>query len=248
MDGQIDPCGGRRQEAQPTDDALSPALGCPLAGLQDERADLGSILEVCVPSLVGLGADHGRDRPGDRRGRPRGGLVAEDPGRKMHQARLLPCLVHRRGRALDAHLADHDVAVGDVVVYLPGVPAAQHAGLELLTSHRAASRGQGAHTAPGEAFRGRRGLGQIGQAGEDVPTQGAEVDALRLEHLHADALAFTEEAEQEVTGTDGGALSLQCLVQGKLEHFFGPRRERRRAGVALCRRTEFHGPADLLAE
>ena len=46
------------------------------------------------------------------------------------------------------------------------------------------------------------------------------------QHLGSDALALTDEAEQDVLGTDVVVTELQCLAQRKLEHLLGTRRER----------------------
>jgi hypothetical protein len=48
---------------------------------------------------------------------------------------------------------------------------------------------------------------------------GAELD----QHLGGDALALTDEAEQDVLGADVVVAELQRLAQGQLEHLLGAR-------------------------
>jgi hypothetical protein len=59
---------------------------------------------------------------------------------------------------------------------------------------------------------------------------GAQLD----QYLRGDAFALTNEAEEDVLGTDVVVAELQCFAQRQLEHFLRTRRER---NVARRRRT-----------
>ena len=62
---------------------------------------------------------------------------------------------------------------------------------------------------------------------DDLLAHAAEVGAERHEHLGGDALALTDEAEQQVLGADVVVAELERLAQRELEHLLGPGRERR---------------------
>src|SRR5690606_25053218 len=60
-----------------------------------------------------------------------------------------------------------------------------------------------------------------------------EVGAKLHENLGGDALALTDEAEQDVLGADVAVAELQRLAQAQLEHLLGARGERDVAGRLL---------------
>ena len=54
----------------------------------------------------------------------------------------------------------------------------------------------------------------------------AQVRAVLLEDLRADALAFADHAQQDVLGADEVVVQLQCLAERELEGLLRPRSER----------------------
>ena len=72
---------------------------------------------------------------------------------------------------------------------------------------------------------------------DDLLADAGQVGAQLHEHLGGDALALTDEAEQDVLGADVVVAELQRLAQRQLEDLLGPGREgdvpgRRRAALA----------------
>jgi hypothetical protein len=61
---------------------------------------------------------------------------------------------------------------------------------------------------------------------DDLLPGSVEVHAEAAEYLRADAVALTDEAEQDVLGADVVMAESLRLTQRKLKHLLGPRRER----------------------
>ena len=80
--------------------------------------------------------------------------------------------------------------------------------------------------ARGGAGRGRLLALVAGEQLDDLLADPVEVGAELDQHLGGDALALTDQAEQDVLGADVVVAELQRLAQRQLEHLLGPRRER----------------------
>jgi hypothetical protein len=65
-----------------------------------------------------------------------------------------------------------------------------------------------------------------GQELDDLLADTAEIGAELDQYLRRDALALTDEAEQDVLRTDVVMAELECLTERKLEHLLGPRSKR----------------------
>ena len=95
-----------------------------------------------------------------------------------------------------------------------------------LVEHQRGRRRVAAAAAGGRAGAARLLALEAGQQLDDLLADPVEVGAELLQHLGGDALALTDQAEQDVLGADVGVAELQRLAQGQLEHLLGARRER----------------------
>jgi hypothetical protein len=100
------------------------------------------------------------------------------------------------------------------------------------------------------ALTGRTGSGAFlapavtGQELDDLLAHPRKVGAERHENLRGDAFTLTDEAQQQVLGTDVVVPELQRLPQRQLQNLLGAGRERRRAGSSRAGWTD--GLLDLL--
>ena len=98
-----------------------------------------------------------------------------------------------------------------------------------LVEHERARRASARRTPPAvaPAFSpwptGRAGVAR--QELDDLLAHPGQVGAELDEHLGGDALALTDEAEEDVLGADVVVAELQRLAQRQLEHLLGPRGE-----------------------
>ena len=113
-----------------------------------------------------------------------------------------------------------------------------------LVEHQRARRGVRRRAAAGRWSSRRpdrcwpdRWAGVAGEQLDDLLADPGEVGAELDEHLGGDALALTDQAEQDVLGADVVVAELERLAERQLEDLLGPRREgdvagRRRAALA----------------
>src|SRR5204863_6006722 len=154
------------------------------------------------------------------------------------------------GGLADSGLADqHRVVLGAAAEHLHhalDLALATDDGVELLfarelrevaaelVEHERARR-----LALGASGRARTGAGGFlgarvsGEQLDDLLAYAAQVGAELDEHLRGDALALTDEAEEDVLGTDVVVTELERLAQRELENLLGPGRERDVPGRSL---------------
>ena len=231
----------RLQDAGGVDRALGRAGADEGVDLVDEQHDVAAgadLLEHLLEALLEVTAVA---RPGDQRTEvervdllvlERLGDVAPDDvlGQSLDDRRLA-----------DAGLADQD----RVVLRTPGEDL--HDPLDLLLTpddrvelalagvlgqvaaelveHQRGRRRLAAGAARARARRGGLLALEAGEQLDDLLADPVEVGAELLEHLGGDALALTDQPEQDVFGTDVGVAELQRLAQGQLEHLLRAGRE-----------------------
>ncbi len=243
----------RLQDARRVDRALGRTGTDERVDLVDEQHDVAAGLDLLEHLLQALLEVTAVTRAGDERAQVERVdlLVLERLGNVALDDVLGQALDDRR--LADAGLADED----RVVLRTPRQHLHHALDLAFATDDRvelalAGVLGQVAaelvqHEAGGRRL-GRGGAGRRGGAGgaclallaleareqlDDLLADPVEVGAELLQHLGGDALALTDEAEQDVLGADVGVAELQRLAQGQLEHLLGTRRERDVPGRCL---------------
>ena len=125
--------------------------------------------------------------------------------------------------ALDLAVAPDD-GVQLLLAGLLGEVAAelvQHEGAGGLVARAAAGGGSGL-----VAGLARAGAAVAGQELDDLLAHAGQVGAELDEHLGGDALALTDEAEEDVLGADVVVAELEGLAEAQLQDLLGARRER----------------------
>ena len=232
----------RLEDGGRVDRALGRAGADEGVDLVDEQHDVAAGADLLEDLLQPLLEVTAVARPGDQRAEVEGVdlLVLQRLGHVALDDVLGQALDDRR--LADAGLADEDrVVLGTAGQDLHDpldllLPADDRVELALagvlgqvaaeLVEHQRRRRG----VAAGRAGGGARGRGllalEAGQQLDDLLADPVEVGAELLQHLGRDALALTDQAEQDVLGPDVGVAELQRLAQRQLEHLLGARGER----------------------
>ena len=205
------------------EDLLQPLLEVTaVAAAGDERAEVEGVELLVLEGLGHLAAHDVLGQALDDGGLADAGLADED-GVVLRAAR------EHLHDPLDLLLAPDD----RVELALAG--GVGEVAAELVEDQRA-GRGALGGAAVGGAGPGGRALlatlvarDQLDDLLADAGEVGAELD----EHLGGDALALTDEAEEDVLGADVVVAELQRLAQAQLEDLLGPGRERDVTGGGL---------------